>query len=169
MIEETGRVVEVQGDVAWIESERRSTCGGCSVRNGCGTAVLAQVLGQRRVRLRVLNPVNAGVGDTVVVGIAESGLVRGSLAVYVVPLAAFLGGALAGQFLGNYFFAVESDIAAIGGAVAGLGAGLAWLRRFSRTTATDASFQPVILRRQITTGNLHDAAGGTLQHKHMET
>ena len=101
MIEETGQVVEVQGEFAWIESERSSTCGGCSVRSGCGTAALAKVLGQRRVRLRVLNHVNARVGDTVVVGIAESGLVRGSLAVYVVPLAAFLGGALAGQVLGN--------------------------------------------------------------------
>lgn len=154
MIEETGQVVEVQGDFAWIESERSSTCGGCSVRNGCGTAALARVLGQRRVRLRVLNHINARVGDTVVVGIAESGLVRGSLAVYVVPLAAFLGGALAGQFLGDYFFAVESDIAAISGAAAGLVAGLAWLKRFSRATATDASFQPVILRRQIMTVDL---------------
>jgi sigma-E factor negative regulatory protein RseC len=154
MIEETGQVVEVQGDFAWIESERSSTCGGCSVRNGCGTAALARVLGQRRVRLRVLNHINARVGDTVVVGIAESGLVRGSLAVYVVPLAAFLGGALTGQFLGDYFFAVESDIAAISGAAAGLVAGLAWLKRFSRATATDASFQPVILRRQIMTVDL---------------
>jgi len=154
MIEETGQVVEVQGDFAWVESERSSTCGGCSVRNGCGTAALARVLGQRRVRLRVLNHINARVGDTVVVGIAESGLVRGSLAVYVVPLAAFLGGALAGQFLGDYFFAVESDIAAISGAAAGLVAGLAWLKRFSRATATDASFQPVILRRQIMTVDL---------------
>ena len=154
MIEETGQIVEVQGDFAWVESERSSTCGGCSVRNGCGTAALARVLGQRRVRLRVLNHINARVGDTVVVGIAESGLVRGSLAVYVVPLAAFLGGALAGQFLGDYFFAVESDIAAISGAAAGLVAGLAWLKRFSRATATDASFQPVILRRQIMTGDL---------------
>lgn len=154
MIEETGQVVEVQGEFAWIESERSSTCGGCSMRSGCGTAALAKVLGQRRVRLRVLNHVNARVGDTVVVGIAESGLVRGSLAVYVVPLAAFLGGALAGQVLGNYVVAGGSELAAICGAVAGLVAGLAWLQRFSRATATDALFQPVILRRQIMTGDL---------------
>lgn len=153
MIEESGRVVEVQGAFAWIESERRSSCGGCSVRSGCGTAALARVLGQRRVHLRVLNRINARVGDTVVVGIAESGLVRGSLAVYLAPLAAFLGGALAGQFVGNHFFASGSDTAAIGGALAGLAAGLAWLRRFSRTSATDASFQPVILRREIVTGD----------------
>ena len=153
MIEETGRVVEVQGDFAWIESARRTSCGGCSVRNGCGTAALARVLGQRRVHLRVLNRINARVGDAVVVGIAESGLVRGSLAVYLVPLAAFLGGALAGQSIGDHFFASGSDTAAIGGAIAGLAAGLGWLRRFSRTSATDPSFQPVILRREFVTGD----------------
>ena len=168
MIEETGQVVAVQGDFAWVESERSSTCGGCSVRNGCGTAALARVLGKRPVRLRVLNPVNARVHDTVVVGIAESGLVRGSLAVYIAPLAAFLCGAVAGQFVGNYFLAVGSDVAAICGAVAGLGAGFAWLRRFSRATAADASYQPVILRRQIMTGAAGDVAGRTLQHKHLE-
>lgn len=157
MIEETGRVVEVQGAFAWIESERSSTCGGCSVRNGCGTAALARVLGQRRVRLRVLNHINARVGDAVVVGVTESGLVRGSLAVYVAPLAAFLGGALGGHFLGNYLFAGGSDIAAISGGLAGLAAGLVWLQRFSRATERDASFQPVILRRQIMTGDLTGA------------
>ncbi len=167
MIEETGQVVAVQDGFAWIESERSSTCGGCSVRSGCGTAALARVLGQRRVRLRVRNHINAGVGDTVVVGIAESGLVRSSLAVYIAPLAAFLGGALAGQFLGDRLFEGGSDIAAIGGAVAGLAAGLAWLRRFSKRTATDMSFQPVILRRQMMTGGLQ-VAGTLIQNKHME-
>ena len=86
MIEENGQVVEVQGEFAWVEHERTSTCGSCSVRKGCGTSAIARVLGQRRVRLRVLNRINAAVGDQVVVGIAEQGLLRGSLAVYAMPL-----------------------------------------------------------------------------------
>ena len=55
MIEEQGQIVDVQGEFAWIESERTSTCGSCAVRKGCGTSAIAKVLGQRRVRLRVLN------------------------------------------------------------------------------------------------------------------
>ena len=74
MIEEQGEVVEVQGEFAWIESERTTTCGSCAVRKGCGTSAIAKVLGQRRVRLRVLNRIDARVGDRVVIGIAESGL-----------------------------------------------------------------------------------------------
>ena len=151
MIEETGQVVDVEGAFAWIDSERSSTCGACNVRKGCGTAVLAKVLGQRRVHLRVINRINARVGDAVVIGISESGLVRGSLAVYAVPLAGLFAGAIAGDFLGKYFFAGGSDPVAIAGALAGLGAGLFWLKRFSRRTEKDAAYQPVILRKQILT------------------
>jgi len=151
MIEETGQVVDVEGAFAWIESERTSTCGACNVRKGCGTAVLAKVLGQRRVHLRVLNRINAQIGDAVVIGISESGLVRGSLAVYAVPLAGLFAGAVAGDVLGQHYFPGGVDPLAIAGALAGLAAGLFWLKRFSRHTENDAAYQPVILRKQIMT------------------
>ncbi len=148
MIEETGQVVDVKGAFAWIESERTSTCGACNVRKGCGTAVLAKILGQRRIHLRVLNRINARVGDAVVIGIPESALVRGSLAVYAAPLAGLFAGAIAGDLLGSLFFQGGSDLPSIIGALAGIAAGLAWLKRFSRRSEKDASYQPVILRRQ---------------------
>lgn len=149
MIEETGEVVEIEGDFAWIESERSTTCGGCAARKGCGTSVIAKVLGSRRVRLRVLNRINASVGDPVVIGIPESGLLRGSLAVYAVPLLALFGGALAGNALGGLLFSSVSELAAIAGGIAGFGAGLAWLKRFSRRTRTDELYQPVVLRQHF--------------------
>ena len=144
MIEESGRIVAVDGDFAWIESERKSTCGGCAVRKGCGTAAIAKVLGQRRTRLRVVNSIHASIGDEVVVGISESGLVRGSLAVYAAPLAGLFAGALAGNWLVG-----DSELAAIAGALAGFVGALFWLKRFSRTTEKDAAYQPVVLRLQL--------------------
>jgi sigma-E factor negative regulatory protein RseC len=152
MIEESGRVVAVKGDFAWIESERRSACSGCAVRKGCGTSAIAKLFGQRRVQLQVLNRIHAHVGDTVVVGISESGLLRGSLAVYATPLVGLFAGALAGHFAGQQLLASGSELLAIGGALAGFLAALFWLRRFSRATAKDAAWQPVVLRQHITTG-----------------
>ena len=149
MIEESGQVVEVQGEFAWIESERTTTCGSCAVRKGCGTSAIAKVLGQRRVRLRVLNPINASVGDNVVIGVTESGLVRGSLAVYAAPLLGLFAGALAGQLLGKQLFGMQSDLLAIAGAISGFIAALIWLKRFSRNTEKDTAYQPVVLRQQI--------------------
>jgi len=154
MIEETGQIVDVQGAFAWVESERTGTCGGCAVRKGCGTGAIAKVLGQRRVRLRVLNRIEARVGDHVVIGITESGLLRGSLALYVAPLSGLFAGALAGYALASRFYPEwPADPAAIAGALAGFAAGLAWLRRFSRRTAADPAYQPVILRQQLRTGS----------------
>ena len=152
MIEESGQVVEVQGEFAWIESERTTTCGSCAVRKGCGTSAIAKVLGQRRVRLRVLNRINASVGDNVVIGITESGLVRGSLAVYAAPLLGLFAGALAGQLLGKQLFGMQSDLLAIAGAISGFIAALIWLKRFSRSTEKDTAYQPVVLRQQIRIG-----------------
>ena len=151
MIEESGKVVAVEGDIAWIESERTSACSGCAVRKGCGTSAIAKVFGQRRMQLPVLNRIHARVGDTVVVGISESGLVRGSLAVYAAPLVGLFAGALAGQFAGQQLLASGSDLLAIGGALAGFLAALFWLQRFSRNTAKDDAYQPVVLRQDIPT------------------
>lgn len=147
MLEESGRVVDVEGEFAWVESDRTTACGGCSARAGCGTGAIASVLGRKRLRLRAVNTAEAHIGDRVVIGIAESGVVRGSLAVYAVPLAGLFAGAIAGQFAGMQIAPGTGDFPAIAGALAGMAAGLAWLRRFSRVTQTDAAFQPVVLRR----------------------
>jgi sigma-E factor negative regulatory protein RseC len=149
MIEESGKVVDVEGGFAWVESERTSVCGGCAARKGCGTSAIARVLGQRRTRLRVVNRINARVGETVVVGISESGLVRGSLAVYAAPLAGLFAGALVGHFAGNYLLANGSDLLAVAGALTGFILALLWLKRFSQTTEKDDAYQPVVLRVQM--------------------
>lgn len=147
MIEETARIVDVQGEFAVVESERRSACGGCAAGGGCGTAAIARAFGNRMVRLTVLNRIGAGVGDRVVIGLAENGLVRGAFAVYAVPLAGLFAGALGGYGVGG------SDPAAIAGAVAGLAAGLAWSARFGRRSRHDPAYQPVVLRHQAGGGD----------------
>ena len=151
MIEETGRVVDVTDGFAWIETEPASACGSCSVSKGCGTSALASLFGRREAPLRVVNHVNANIGDRVVIGIQEAGLVRGSLAVYTAPLAALFAGGLLGRHAAGILMPEMAEIASILGALAGLVAGIAWLRRFSRRTEQNARYQPVILRTHITT------------------
>jgi sigma-E factor negative regulatory protein RseC len=149
MIEETGQVVKVEDDgMVWVETRRPSTCGACADRQGCGTSVLASVLGQRQAPVRVINSIGAVAGDRVVIGVSESGVLRGSLAVYAVPLAGLFIGALAGHYLGDGGIPRYADLWELLGAAAGFTAGLAWLRRFSRATGRDERYQPVILRRQ---------------------
>lgn len=147
MIEETGWVVQVDRDgAAWVETERRSTCSGCGLKNGCGSGVLAQVLGRRRSQVRAHNLAGAGVGDQVLLSLQENALLRGSLAVYLVPLLLMFGGALLGEHLEGAGGPRGEAAALLLGAI-GLAAGFAWVARFARAVAGDPRYQPVIARR----------------------
>lgn len=148
MIEAEGVVVARDGEYVLVETERRSSCGDCSAK-GCGTGALHKVLGARRQQVRVRNRFDARVGDTLLLGLQEDALVRGSLAVYMVPLLAMLAGALVGEGIAPQWYA-EAELLAIVGGGLGLLAGLGWLRRFGRAAATDERYQAValhILRR----------------------
>jgi sigma-E factor negative regulatory protein RseC len=89
-----------------------------------------------------LNTAGARVGDEVVLGLAEQALVRGSMAVYLAPLVAMIGGAVLAESL-----IPGDDAMAIAGGLLGLGTALLWLRRFAVGIRDDRRFQPVILRR----------------------
>lgn len=146
MIEETARVVAAEGEFVWVETQRQSTCGGCAARQGCGTATLAKVLGRRRTRVRALNRDAARVGDRVVVGIDEQALVRGSLAVYAVPLLGLLAGGVLGALLQTRLQLAGEALTLVAG-VAGLVVGLLWVKGFTRRIRGDSRYQPVVLRR----------------------
>lgn len=146
MIEETARVVAAEGEFVWVETQRQSTCGSCAARQGCGTATLAKVLGQRRTRVRALNRNVARVGDQVVVGIHERALVRGSLAVYAVPLLGLLAGGTVGAQL-QARLQLPGEVLTLAAGVVGLVAGLLWVKGFTRRIRGDSRYQPVVLRR----------------------
>lgn len=118
MITETGRVIALQGDQAWVQTIRQSACGSCSARQGCGQRVLASASGGRANQVLVANSLGARVGDEVTVAIAESALLSASLLVYALPLLLFVAGALVGHRL-----VPGSDAGALTGALLGLGAG----------------------------------------------
>ncbi len=145
MIEALGKVVGLDGGSVWVETERQSSCGSCSAK-GCGTGALARVIGARSQRVKVANGLGAREGDTVVIGIPEDALVRGSLAVYIVPLLAMLAGALLGEALAPQWPVAEGEALTLLGAIGGFLFGLAWLRGFGQRAAGAARYQAVALR-----------------------
>lgn len=149
MIEEHAQVVFVEGaagEYVWVETQRQSVCGGCAANQACGTSVLSKVLGTRRTRVRALNRGGAKVGDRVIVGIDESALIRGSLAVYAMPLLTLLGGGIVGALLSERL-QVSGESLTLGLGIAGLVTGLLWLKGFTRRIRDDSRYQPVVLRR----------------------
>lgn len=144
MIEETAQVVATDSSGVWVETRRQSACGHCAARKGCGTAVLGKVLGRQRSRVQVSNPDDTvvSVGDEVLIGIEESALVRGSMAIYLVPLLSFFLLGVLGQVLARQWLLDDVEGLSILFSLVGLFAGFAWARRYARG---DRRYQPVIL------------------------
>jgi len=146
MIEETGQIVSRDGDYAWIETERKSACSSCSANKGCGTGVLSKVYANRFSRVKALNQINAAPGEMVVLGLKEDALVRGSLAVYGLPLLGLILVAMLGDVLAKELGVIQADamIAIFG--LFGLFLGFYLVRVFSRKIAHDDRYQPIVLR-----------------------
>ncbi len=151
MIEEHAQVIALENNDVWVETQRRSACGQCAANKGCGTATLARVLGNKRSRVRTLNPqaTSVTVGDEVIIGINEQALVRGSLAVYTVPLLMLFVFGFLGQLLSTQLLMTNQDILPIILGLSGLLLGFVWVRRFTQGIADDVRYQPVLLRRVI--------------------
>jgi len=149
MIEEQAQVIALENNDVWVETQRRSACGQCAANKGCGTATLAKVLGNKRSRVRTLNPqaTPVVVGDAVIIGINEQALVRGSLAVYTVPLLMLFVFGFFGQLLSAQLLMANQDILPIVLGLSGLLLGFVWVRRFTRMIGDDVRYQPVLLRR----------------------
>lgn len=139
MIEETGRVVAVDGDSAWVETVRAGGCGRCSEPGGCGNAAPSR---RRPAHLRVALTQPVAVGDTVVVGIAEGAFMAGVFSAYVLPL----GGLVAGAVLAGTLLPATGDAATLGGAIGGLLGGLLLARLFDARGGQGAA-GAVIVRR----------------------
>lgn len=144
MIEETVRVVGTAGKYAWVEGERRGACGGCASQSSCGTSAWGKVLGQRPVRLKAINPIGAREGESVVIGVRDEALLRGSFVVYLLPLLVMFAAALLAQGLaprlGDGFVALAG--------IGGLAAALLVVRGFGRKAENDERYQAVVLRRE---------------------
>ena len=156
MIEEQGTVVSLSGALVEVRTERRGACAGCGSQSGCGTSLMDRLLGRRAVTLRARNQAGAAVGDRVVVGVSEEGLLTAAFAAYLVPILGLATGGTLGQLLaqwgaqpGTLSVATDggSDLSALIGAFLGFVLALFWLRRYSAKRVRHPEFEPVVLRR----------------------
>jgi sigma-E factor negative regulatory protein RseC len=145
MIEEQGIVVAIEAGIAEVEIIRRSTCGACSARSGCGVSLLDRVLGRRPQRLLLVDKLKVSPGDEVIVGIPEGALLKAAVVAYMIPLLGLLVGAIIGD-LPSLSGAMDQGLPLLTGAI-GFAAGLIVTRLYSRRLAIDPRWRAVLLRR----------------------
>lgn len=153
MIEEQAQVVEVRGAQLVLQAQTQSACGSCSASKGCGTSVLSKVIGRKFTRFHAENSIDAEVGDTVVVGISEDALLKGSLVMYVIPVLGMLVFALAADYLLAALID-HRDLAIAGSGIMGLAFGSLMSKWYFQSQESAQRFTPVVLRKIIGHGKL---------------
>lgn len=123
MIEAKGVVVRVEDGRAWVKvSDRDEGCGRCDEPGGCRSVKLAYAFKKPNETFSVPDPIGVQVGERVRVRMDDGAPLRGAMASYGMGAALLVAGAALGHVLapvGNH------DLAAVGGAAAGLAAAFA--------------------------------------------
>lgn len=155
MIEEQARVVSSEPGAAWVETVRRSTCGSCQARAGCGQALLQRLGGgARQGYIRVLSDQPMQVGDQVIIGLPENAVVNASMCMYILPL------------LGLFSVAFLADRAGLSEpwvilcAFFGLASGFVGVRWYAWLQRSNPDMQPRIMRVMPSSGIV--TSGSTL-------
>ncbi len=142
MLEETGRIIEVNADGLWVETVRQSACTSCSVRKSCGQSLLASVGQGKRFVVKVDNPhaLRVKADDQVVIGVSEGSFMKASLLLYALPL--LLMGLLA---IAADALALAEPLVILA-AVMGLAAGFMLARALGGRLAQSCRYTPVLLK-----------------------
>ena len=153
MIEEQAQVVDISGDLLVLQAQTKSSCGSCAAKKGCGTSVLSKVVGRKFTRFQAENSVEAKVGDTVIVGISEQALLRGSLMMYIIPIMGMLVFALVSDHLLD-LSVKNRDLLIAAAGIAGLVSGSLLSRWYFQRRENVHRFRPVVLRKILEHGKL---------------
>lgn len=104
-VPETGNVIKLERSNAVIMLEGGQSCKGC----GAAKIGLCRV-GNNSMLLTAKNTAQAKRGDRVIIGIDRKTQRLAYLLAYIVPLFAFVGGAIIGSLLGKWFAIAELDV-----------------------------------------------------------
>lgn len=99
MLVERARIVEVEGEKVLVEIEREKSrgCGGCSLcKRGANGRFFLELRNNGRVKK----------GETVLVKIDDTALLKGVLFIYGIPAAGFVAGVCAAYFFHHWYLKV---------------------------------------------------------------
>ncbi len=136
----TGIVSSIESGVATVIVNALGGCKRCASGRGCGAGMLIGSEQRRQLKIDVPVGMSLTSGDHIRLTVSRRHLVRAAMLAYGVPLASVMVFSGAAWVSG----VATSDLAAIGFAVAGLGAGLIGSRRILGRDAACERFLPVI-------------------------
>ncbi len=143
MMETQGQVIGIRHGRVLVRTVGAAGCGSCAAGRGCGAGVLGKLFRRRSPEVEAVTDIDVDLGDQVIIGMDDTGMLYGSLALYGAPLAGLLVGMTATAIL----FPGSGDAVVLMAGLAGMLAGLVWLTAISRRIADERRYRPVVLRR----------------------
>ncbi|MBI3753375.1 MAG: SoxR reducing system RseC family protein [Deltaproteobacteria bacterium] len=142
MIEEQGTVIDIKGNIAYIKTEKGTSCESCVSRETChGT------IGTNEVIIEAENVANAKFGDRVVVMVGTATLLKASFILYLGPIAGLIIGVVLGQIIVKQF-AVNLNPDLLSGVLGALFLVIAFfgIRIYGKSLEKREGFRPVVVR-----------------------
>jgi sigma-E factor negative regulatory protein RseC len=139
MTQKTGLVVKTNEE-GWAEviTDKLDACAECTSSRSCHSDCKST-----RVRTRVYNSAGAHEGDTVVIYISPSSVLKSAAILYLVPVFFMLSGALTGSSVAARLGMEESGSALLFGLI-GLAIGFLIVRTYSTRLKADSGLVPKI-------------------------
>ncbi|MCJ8268628.1 MAG: SoxR reducing system RseC family protein [Psychrosphaera sp.] len=97
MLEEKGKIISIEDDLVWVQTQIKTTCGSCKAKDNCGISAIAKAFSPKPNVISVHTDMTVKVGDNVVLGIDEGFVVLSSFYVYILPILGFMLFALLGE------------------------------------------------------------------------
>ena len=146
-------IVRKVGNDGWalVVTERDDACQNCESAQFCHSLADCS-----RMETRVLNRVNAGVGDRVIISLSSRAVIKSGLILYVLPILSLLGGAVSGYGF-HQNLGMDETGAAILFSFLGLLVGFTIAGLIARHQNTASKLTPVI------TGIIQPTAGSYLR------
>lgn len=85
MLETRVLVMQTSQQATWVQPLQTGSCEQCKGK-GCGSSKLGQLFCSKPRQFQVDNPIDAQIGDEVIVAVAEGAILRGIGLVYILPL-----------------------------------------------------------------------------------
>ncbi|HOO72427.1 MAG TPA: SoxR reducing system RseC family protein [Spirochaetota bacterium] len=135
---EKGIVIETSSRRILVESDASDMCSSCEARHAC-------MAGEHRKRkIWIENTLGAGLGDTVSFVIKEKSVIVSSILLYLFPVLALIGGALAGSNY-NSLLGLDRDASAAVGGIIALAAAVVIVWIVSKIISRRSFFAPVLI------------------------
>jgi len=144
MLEESAIVVKIEQGQTWVVGTQNSGCAGCAQKTSCSATALASVL--KKKPIPVDSELNLQIGDTVIVAIEESDLLRAAFSLYFTPLIAlFMGAGIADSLIDHATAYADLWIAV--SALTGLAFALLAMRKIQTLSLLSYYARPVVVKK----------------------